>query len=487
MDTLNTDCLLRIFIKLDFTSRVRLETLPCAFSDITKLDASRYVQPTTSNYFQQDTIDFEPKIVGILRRCGPTLREIGFGSRWLRISQPIIDHIAKYCQQLTRLDLGCVILNADISPILRNVAQKLEYFSLEESSWIKEEHALKVNYYLGRMKSLIRLNLRKFVYSLDNIVGVSYNLEIVDLSGTRQLSLKVLGEFLSSHVNLKEVTICPFPNFHCQHSAPPTTKFSGLEGDDPELLQTAIDAFKELNALTFLSLGHIRKDFLSLKPLAELTNLRVLHIQDCKCIDSGSLKHILTRTNQLRILSLVDCPRIEDYSSLSRCTALCELEIRHTTQLSDHDVDLLAQNGMLKRFRLEKCNNITNKSIVTLVCHCPLIELELSKCENIGEDLFALKPVWNNMRINILSLNGTSAITNHSVAHLSEANVIEQIRELDLSYIKNVDDSAIRRIHDALNDRKLPIKRKALIIYVSHTGVTQALKKEVHPEIELVF
>lgn len=101
----------------------------------------------------------------------------------------------------------------------------------------------------------------------------------MDLSGTRQLSLKILGEFLGSHLQLREVTICPFPYFHYQHSAPPTTKWSGLEGDDPEKLQTAIDAFTGLKALTMLSIGYIQKERLSLAPLGELTTLRVLHIQ----------------------------------------------------------------------------------------------------------------------------------------------------------------------------------------------------------------
>jgi hypothetical protein len=50
----------------------------------------------------------------------------------------------RFCAQLTSLDLGCVILNADITPVLEKISEKLEYFSLEETSWINESFGEKV-------------------------------------------------------------------------------------------------------------------------------------------------------------------------------------------------------------------------------------------------------------------------------------------------------------------------------------------------------
>uniref|UniRef100_A0A915DAW3 Uncharacterized protein n=1 Tax=Ditylenchus dipsaci TaxID=166011 RepID=A0A915DAW3_9BILA len=185
-------------------------------------------------FFQQDTINFEPKMLGILQRCGPFLKELGFGSRWLKISQPIIQHVARYCHQLTKLDLGCIILNADISPILKVVAHRLEYFSLEETSWTSEENAMKTpENILHSSRSNIKkssqpistedekptkVEFAKIHVLSENIVAVSYKLEVVDLSGTKRLSVDVLAQFLTSHANLKEIMMCPFPYFHFQHS-----------------------------------------------------------------------------------------------------------------------------------------------------------------------------------------------------------------------------------------------------------------------------
>lgn len=52
----------------------------------------------------------------------------------------------RYCGQLVNLDLGCSIINADITPILESVADKLEQFSLESTSWVNEQDAEKVRH-----------------------------------------------------------------------------------------------------------------------------------------------------------------------------------------------------------------------------------------------------------------------------------------------------------------------------------------------------
>ena len=41
-----------------------------------------------------------------------------------------------YCYRLRVLDLGAVIIHGDISAILEEVADNLEVFSLEDTSWV---------------------------------------------------------------------------------------------------------------------------------------------------------------------------------------------------------------------------------------------------------------------------------------------------------------------------------------------------------------
>uniref|UniRef100_A0A915D8T3 Uncharacterized protein n=1 Tax=Ditylenchus dipsaci TaxID=166011 RepID=A0A915D8T3_9BILA len=169
---------------------------------------------------------------------------------------------------------------------------------------------------------------------------------------------------------------------------------------------------------------------------------------------SHTLKHILEKTTQLRILSIVNCVHITDFSCLANCPALGELEIKKTTQLSDLDVEALARNATLKRLRLEQCLNVTNKAVLTIAACCPLIELELSKCDSIEEDIFS-KNVWKKLHLQILSLNGTLNITN-------------SLRELDLSHNKNIDDTAIQCLHAVKRGAKKASKR--LIIMCSKQG-----------------
>lgn len=61
-------------------------------------------------------------------------------------------NVCRYCGQLVNLDLGCSIINADITPVLESVACKLEEFSLESTSWVNEQDAEKVRYGRGNIR-----------------------------------------------------------------------------------------------------------------------------------------------------------------------------------------------------------------------------------------------------------------------------------------------------------------------------------------------
>lgn len=93
INDLTDDCLLQIFQFLTVTERIRNERvctqwrhlLPCAFIDMQKVDMADFMVKTYKIHFQADCIQFAPTTIGLLRRCGPFLREISFGKRWLKV------------------------------------------------------------------------------------------------------------------------------------------------------------------------------------------------------------------------------------------------------------------------------------------------------------------------------------------------------------------------------------------------------------------
>lgn len=105
METLNPDCLLSIFLELDFQQKVKIEGV-CkkwfrilrshyAYSNVHKLNIIDYMRRSDLNYFQQENLNFIPTIVGLLTRCGPYLHELSFGSAWYRISPQITQAISE--------------------------------------------------------------------------------------------------------------------------------------------------------------------------------------------------------------------------------------------------------------------------------------------------------------------------------------------------------------------------------------------------------
>lgn len=121
---------------------------------------------------QNDPPLLEQTLAGVLDRAGVHIKQLDFDHKWPRIPSSIVQKIAEKCHQLTRLEMGWVRMGADISPILDKVAEQLVEFSLEESTWIKEEDAKKVPTFFARMHNLKRLNLRKFGQSLELLAKI---------------------------------------------------------------------------------------------------------------------------------------------------------------------------------------------------------------------------------------------------------------------------------------------------------------------------
>lgn len=184
MERLNADCLNRVFAHLGLRDKVRLETVcrqwlqllrqPPAHSNSRQLDTSEYVRKGRKGLYQQADAGFEWVMHQLLTRCGPSLRRLSFGSKWLCLNRRVLSLIAAHCRQLTHLDLGCVVLCAAISPLLEQLAGQLELFSLEETSWANGwDGGEKFSQHFPAMRRLRRLNLRRYAYPLDSLMSIS--------------------------------------------------------------------------------------------------------------------------------------------------------------------------------------------------------------------------------------------------------------------------------------------------------------------------
>ncbi|VDK29469.1 unnamed protein product [Gongylonema pulchrum] len=484
IDKLHEDCLIPIFQKLDFIDRVRLEAvcykwfrvlqvkfnhqtnddenvpqfaesrnqMQASYANVTRVNVADFLENDSSNYFQQEFLSFAPTVIGVVKRCGRYVRSISFGQRWFKISQAIIDAIAEHCTRLTELDLGCVILDADISVLLERIGENLESFSLEETSWVNNEDGDKVQNFFQQMKKLKRINLRRALFKLDKLYELPPCLESIEISGARSLPAEIFNAFLVLHPNLTELEISPLP-----------------VADD-----MTISYISDLRTLRNLQLGYIQKearDF-PMEPIAFCNNLQCLHIlasifryfsynkktsqkrqahefQNCNALTGQSLRLILESLVNLRSLAIIGCSNVFDYSPLSQCRQLESLNIGHSLHISDEELIPLAAHKKLRSLTITKCFNISNNSILTILHNCILNDISLVNCEGITDEvLYSLAS--NQHEIETISVQGCICITSKGVAALALMKNITKLRELDISHNRNIDDMAILSIHNGI-------------------------------------
>lgn len=86
---------------------------------------------------------------------------------------------------------------------------------------------------------------------------------------------------------------------------------------------------------------------------------------------------MLIKNTHLQTLILIKCPKIINYSTISNCKLLKEIEIRKSQQIQDEDLEKIAKNGKLIRVRFEECVQITNKAVHNLLINCSLKEVNI--------------------------------------------------------------------------------------------------------------
>jgi hypothetical protein len=392
-----------------------------------------------------------PLVKGIVQRGGPYVKEITFGYRWLKISQAILDHITEHCSQLKSLNLGCCIINGNLSKLLKKFAPQLEIFTLEESTWVNEDDPHEVSNYLSHFKAIKDLNLRKAKFNLDPIVHLPPYIECIDISASKQITGNALGYFFETHSHLKSFHMSPLPQ-----SLIKSYSYFLQYDEDPEEggLQTVIDSMKHLINLETLELGFIPHDAYSLRidPISNLTSLKTLSLEACDCLTQENLQIIFERMTNLESLRIVECTKIANYSPIGALQNLKHLHIEKTIQMCDQDLELVAQKGKLETLKLKKCFNITNKGVKYSIARCPLKELDLSNCVNIDDtSIRALVETDNKCRIKTLTLNTCPYITGKGIEKLAQCpQVLRSLQQLDVTRVKNVVNDSMILLHRAL-------------------------------------
>ncbi|CAJ0586369.1 unnamed protein product, partial [Mesorhabditis spiculigera] len=389
------------------------------------MNIAEFLKTTNTEYYQQDSLSFEPTTIGIIDRCGQYLQELSFGGRWMKVTQRISDSMASQCHALRRLDLSAVIIHGDISDVLDKVAENLEDFSLEDTSWVDPEAPKKITPYFPRMTRLRRLNMRaQSTAVLNELHNVGGELD----TALRDMRNSSLIKLLERQIGLKELVMCP----------------------SPVLLNDEFMArLLNLRALHTLRISHVPNEGYAIELLGQLEGLRKLALQEVRSLTEESLQLILTGLRKLESLSLAKCQNVYGFSALDHCHCLEELEISDNTNLVDDDLFSVFGLGGLKRLRVVRCSNVSTEVIVHALQRNQLETLDLTGSTMMNDEaLFAIASTQNEL--GYLSVNGCYKTSSKGVAAISHMANIEKLDVLDVSNNRKINEMAILGLHNAL-------------------------------------
>lgn len=195
--------------------------------------------------------------------------------------------------------------------------------------------------------------------------------------------------------------------------------------------------------------------------------LEVLSLERCKTITDESIMHVAKCCVRIKSLSLRNCKNISDESIIqlvNHCTQMVELDVSYCDitdkSLSQFSVGFsklevlrleelesvtaqgISRLGGCKKLQtlvLTNCKGVSNESLQLISQNCPLIKsIDLSFCNVLSfPTLTQCLSQWPELRE--LSLRGYLAIEKAGFTH-------PNLENLNLSWSKNLDDTAVREI-----------------------------------------
>lgn len=384
INLLPANCLRAIFQRLSIPERIRLEivchrwnqVLNSAYSDVRRLDIGEFILANSRNFYQQDNINFEPTVIGLILRCGPFLIDLSFGSRWFRISQPMIDLITEICLKLERINFGFSLINGSLEKLMVKLAPQLAEISLEESHWISaERNSATLQLAFTKMPKLRSFNIRKVPFQLSHLPLITSQLEEINLTEVRQLAASIFHQFLLTHSHLKSLRV-------------------HLNTFKQELSQSTLDIicnFRELHCLELSHSDPSNTQPLSLEPLINLSqSIREFHLCHNSLLVDNILELLCLHGRELRVLDIFACKSLREFSGLDSCVRLERLVAGQTNCLIDSDIIGLGQSPSsfhLQSLHLTACQQVTPVSVHLLINNCPnLQDVRLIKCRQIDNE-----------------------------------------------------------------------------------------------------
>lgn len=307
------------------------------------------------------------------------------------------------------------------------------------------------------------LCFRSAPFSVSTLFELPESLEVINLCGTRRLTLDILECFLLNHYQMTDFRLS---RFHI-------------------LQQSTIDILSNLVSLVVLEISFVIADDVDLSPLANLINLEELYLQSNSCLQDSSFRLICQTCTSLRVLNVSACKRLFDHSALAYCKNVKQFYCSNTVQICDDDLCDLARNCSLEYISLIHCPNVSNIGVLEIARLCPLREICIAQCPDVT-DACLIQLVDNHRPIDVISVQNCK-ITNDGIRALAKVENLLYLQELDVSYNRTVNEASLIPIYQTLVERLGTDAQKRLTIYVHQTAVTRTIERLVQSHIRLVF
>ncbi|XP_028787000.1 uncharacterized protein LOC114742937 isoform X2 [Neltuma alba] len=186
--------------------------------------------------------------------------------------------------------------------------------------------------------------------------------------------------------------------------------------------------------------------------------LRELYLDDCQGIDAAQIVPALMKLEHLEVLSVAGIQTIcddfiKDYI-IARGHNMKELVLKDCVKLTDLSIKVIAEHcPQLCALDLMNLTKLTDSSMVYLTNGCQALRMLKLRCNAFSDEAVAafLETVGESLKE--LSLNNVRKVGRHTA--LSLASHAKNLHTLDLSWCRNLTDSAVGLVVDCCLSLKL--------------------------------